>query len=589
MILDDWRREDAATSMRLRWRDGDMRVYVEAPPGFEGPDGDASPFVAALLLLALARHEDVDVDGLVSARLLRGTQRAQTIYCAWNARLRPAAIRAAGDTPVPARGDAVVSLLSRGVDSLYSAAVERVDEDLSHLIHWQGLEPLHSEATAAAELEECRSIAGLLGLPLLTGSTNLRAALDPHAWYHDSHGGVLAGLAIALGGGARHVVIPGTDSPRSLGPIGSSPALDHHLGTEWVRIEHDFTGAGRVDKVAAIAAQRPDLLPHLKVCFAVDRVGNCGRCGKCLLTMCALASAGALDRATGFPPLDLDAVRALKPSPLRSRHEWSEVLLSLGTTGSQGRLRRAMEVALRRSARRRRSWKAPERGFDWAASTRALRLLRDGRPEARRSFAAARPLPQHVLRGAARARRRGGRLAPVGRPRRAAAPLRGGGPAARRARGRARRAVRRPATSRCSSTPPGSRSTRRCRRRPARSAACSGSSSRSPTRGSRSSTRARGVAGRLRPRERPASHGAEPVGFLLARPGPGTVPLLLADHPVLGDRLLTTRRAEAADLGYSEPVLLGHLVRAAPVTGSLEPPPCDVPWARRFGMSRRIG
>ena len=54
---------------------------------------------------------------------------------------------------------------------------------------------------------------------------------------------------------------------------------------------------------------------------------------------------------------------------------------------------------------------------------------------------------------------------------------------------------------------------------------------------------------------------------------------------MLGDRLLTTRRAEAADLGYSEPVVLGHLVRAAPVTGTLEPPPCDVPWAHRFGLS----
>ncbi len=247
-----------------------------------------------------------------------------------------------------------------------------------------------------------------------------------------------------------------------------------------------------------------------------------------------------------------------------------------------------MEVALRRSARRRRSWKAPERGFDWAASTRALRLLRDGRPEARRSFAAARPLPQHVLRGAsapagevvgllrsvdrdARQHRYAAGARPPGEPAGELGGLSSTGdiPLLLDAGGLPVHAPLSPS--------PGPLRRLLWILEPLTYA------------GIPLVTRARGVAGRLRPRERAASHGAEPVGFLLARPGPGTVPLLLADHPVLGDRLLTTRRAEAADLGYSEPVLLGHLVRAAPVTGSLEPPACDVPWARRFGMSRRIG
>ena len=131
MILDDWRREDAATSMRLRWRDGDMRVFVEAPAGFEGPDGDASPFVAALLLLALARHEDVDVDGLVSARLLRGVAAGAGDYCAWNRACAPRRSGRRATTPAPAGWRGVVGLLPAAWTRLYSAAVERVDETCS--------------------------------------------------------------------------------------------------------------------------------------------------------------------------------------------------------------------------------------------------------------------------------------------------------------------------------------------------------------------------------------------------------------------------------------------------------------------------
>ena len=586
MILDGWRRDGLATAMRLRWRDGDMRVSIEVPEGFAGPEGDASPFVAALLLLALARHEDMEVDGLVSARLLRGIQRAQIIYCGWDARLRPAAVRAAGEVSAP-RADAVVSLMSRGVDSLFSAAIERVGDKLTHLIHWQGLEPAHSPATADAELRECAAIAGKVGLPLLTGRTNLRAALDPHAWYHDSNGGVLAGLAIALGGGAGRVVIPGSDSARAFGPFGSSPALDHQFSTEFMTIEHDFTGAGRLDKVTALAGQRPDLLEHLKVCYAVDGPGNCGRCGKCVLTMCALASAGALDAAIRFPSLDLATVRSLRPSPLRSRHEWAQVMLSLGTTGSQGELRRAMAFALRRAARK--SWKPPERGFDWAANTRALSLLREGRPDARASHAALRPVPQPRLRGDAPAGDVAGLLRSVDRRARQHRYAAGVQPPGDSAGELGALLVADPGggiplrldADGLPVHPPLRPPVTTARR--LRWALAPLTYPASPP-----FARARAIGARLRARPSDGeARGDAVAGFLLPTAGPGTVPLLLADHPVLADRLLTTRRAEAADLGYSEPVLLGHLVGTAPVTGTLEPPPCDVPWAHRFGLSRR--
>ena len=603
MILDGWRREErdglAATSMRVRWSTGDVRTTIAAPAELAGPEGDASPWVAALWLLAMTVHEDLETDALVSARMRRALPLVNITLNGWDPRLRPATLGAAGATPVPdAAAPGVAGLMSRGVDSLFTAAVERTEHPLTTLVHWRGLEPVHGPATAAAEEDECRALADRLGLPLVVGGNDLRTALDRHTIYHDAYGGLLAGLALSLGGGVGRVVIPGSDSARSFGPTGSSPVLDGCFSSEWVEVEHDFTGAGRMAKVAALATQRPDLLPHLKVCFQEDRRDNCGRCGKCVITMCALAAAGGSERAAAFPALDLGLVRAQRPSPLHARHEWAEILLALGTTGAQGELRRAMDHALRRAARpgtarRRRdlrewlrgerpvadpAWRAPERGFNVATHARAAMLLRHGRPDAR---------PSHSARTAPAVRMRGGAAAatatvPLLRSvdlrarhhRYAAGTAPSGEPAGELGGLVAEGVPLRLDTRGLPVHPPlGARASRLTwTLAPLRFAAVP------------PAARVRGVAARLRDlaRPRPASGEVSLAGHLHPGPGPGRVPLLLADHPVLADRLLTTSRAEAADLGYGEPVVLGYLVAGAPV-----PPPCDVPWAQRYALARR--
>jgi hypothetical protein len=197
-------------------------------------------------------------------------------------------------------------------------------------------------------------------------------------------------------------VIPSTQAVNELAPYGSSPVLDPLFSSESVRVHHDDLSLDRAGKIAFLAAQRPDLLPLLKVCYAEDRPDNCGRCGKCLLTMCALVAADALERATGFPDrVPIDALQALRPSPLHARQHWVAVCRALGTDGVPGELRRTIERSLRRAARpgpaarvsllrdrlagRRPTldptWRPPERGFDWRNTSELLRLLTEGRPD----------------------------------------------------------------------------------------------------------------------------------------------------------------------------------------------------------------
>jgi hypothetical protein len=81
--------------------------------------------------------------------------------------------------------------------------------------------------------------------------------------------------------------------------------------------------------------------------------------------------------------------------------------------------------------------------------------------------------------------------------------------------------------------------------------------------------------------------GGEPIGYLWPEAGPHRRPLFAAYHPVTGDQLLTPWPLEAADLGYGAATRLGWVSSRAPLTGSLEARPVDVPWASRFGRRTR--
>ena len=81
----------------------------------------------------------------------------------------------------------------------------------------------------------------------------------------------------------------------------------------------------------------------------------------------------------------------------------------------------------------------------------------------------------------------------------------------------------------------------------------------------------------------------EPEAWLFESGRPGLAPLHASHHPVTGDQLLTRSAEDAAQMGYSEPQLLGFVRSLAPLTGDLAHRPLPVPWARRFGAVPQTG
>src|SRR5208337_4043737 len=132
-------------------------------------------------------------------------------------------------------------------------------------------------ASIRRALELTREAAGCMGLPLIPISHNGRDLLDRFINWELAHGGVLAGIGLALGGWIADVLTASTMDSNHLIPGGSDPNLDPLWSTERTTIHADGVEVTRTNKVISIASS--DLaLSRLKVCWREDIDTNCGRC-----------------------------------------------------------------------------------------------------------------------------------------------------------------------------------------------------------------------------------------------------------------------------------------------------------------------
>lgn len=414
----------------VRSRAHDEVLRIVAPASVLGPVEDASGFASMLLLPAMVLREDLVLDGLVSDGLLRRLEDVQTIWTTWNPHLGEIQVHAEGvlDTDDLQPDRQVGCYFSRGVDSLYTATLDRGDgDDPTALVYLLGIDHFQSPATREVDAHLAGVAAGAVGLPLTVVRTNVRDLTDRvHGW-GDCHGPVLAGMATLFGGLVRRMLVPSTYSVSALVPYGSSPLVDHRFSTRAVRVEHDDVLFSRVGKIFALAGQRPDLLAHLRVCWEHDRADNCGRCTKCLHTMAGLLARGVLDRATLFPgDIDVERVAAIRLTGLQQLMNFTETARALDDDGRQGEVKRALLHAIARSVRpvgRERlglvldrlrgrrpttlgSWMPPDPTFPWRYTSELVQLLTRGHTDTPVLPAAHHPRPGPPLHPAGRVRAR---------------------------------------------------------------------------------------------------------------------------------------------------------------------------------------
>jgi hypothetical protein len=339
--------------VRVAWAGGETRLSVAVPPQMAVEGDDLTQFVPIALLLAMRHGEPLGIDGAVSAKLLGTLASAQETLSAWSPTFVRVPVRAREVAPVAAPTMERACGFSRGVDSTYSAACSRpVGEELTHLVYCDGLDPSYSEATSAQRIAAAEAAAAAVRLPLIVVEINTCRVLDHVIDHEDSYGAALAMVGLSLAPAIGSFTIASARDYNSLLPRGSHPMLDPLWSSDRVAIEHDSMARDRPAKARWLVENRPDLLPHLHVCWETDSARNCGRCFKCTSTALQLEIAGGLERAGSFPAtLDLDAVRSARDPSLNARLGQNDIYRAIPPGPEFDGHRDAVAEVIRESAR----------------------------------------------------------------------------------------------------------------------------------------------------------------------------------------------------------------------------------------------
>ena len=303
-------------------------------------------FLACALLPAMRAGVGLELNGPVSARVLRAVPRIVDIYATWDPTLER--------FPLPeldpvdrsrAPSGRVATFFSGGVDSFYSLLKHR--DEITDLIFVHGFDIPHDEDEWFRQAADgVQKAASELGVGVVRVQTNLRPALRGLKWGYLGHGVALATVGQMLAPVFDRIYIPSTVSYAQLSPWGTHPLLDPLWSTEALEFIHDGCEATRPQKTAFIA-ESATALRYLRVCF--DNVGdayNCGTCEKCLRTMIHLEAAGRLGQCRTFDkPLDARSIQKLSPAK-HNRGYFVESLATLKERGVRPDLRWALARVL---------------------------------------------------------------------------------------------------------------------------------------------------------------------------------------------------------------------------------------------------
>jgi len=294
----------------VKRRSGDVDLFFEYPEQFSPlVVENADPFVAALLLPAMANEEELEIVPSVSQRLWCNLPRIQEIFNSWYPDvLKPIPVHAdyfhgAG----PAKGS-TGAFFSLGVDSFHTLLRHEKEfpgrEKITHLIYMMGFEvPLreYKDGRERSVIEDVQKVACIWGKKAICGRTNLRDCFSLD-WPRQYHGSALAATALSLSAGLGRVLIPASVSWTHLVPWGSHLITDPLWSSDDLEIIHDGIGADRARKIADTVIHYPEALRRLRVCTNKrGGAGNCGFCPKCIRTMITLEIAGSLQSCRSFP------------------------------------------------------------------------------------------------------------------------------------------------------------------------------------------------------------------------------------------------------------------------------------------------
>ncbi len=301
------------------------RMYFETNAKNESfISADYSPFLAAVLLPCMKTGEDIIIEGTVSEKLLKSTEKIMNLVAGWNVGLKRVSVIASkakqskneiATSPLAPRNDkAVGSFFSAGVDSFYTYLKHKNKSDeISDLILVHGFDiPLQNKIFFAKTRKVVEKISTEEKINAIFVTTNAGEIIEKVLIWDFAHGGALAAVGLFLGKKFEKIFIPAGLKRDEDFPYGTHPDLDKLWSTENTQFVHDGTEHNRLGKIMSVVSKSDLALKYLRVCTQnIKGKYNCGKCYKCLQTMIGLVCADALSSAATFGKLDLRAVQKM--------------------------------------------------------------------------------------------------------------------------------------------------------------------------------------------------------------------------------------------------------------------------------------
>jgi hypothetical protein len=283
---------------------------------------NADAALAGLLIPAMLRGEDIEIEGNVSARLhynLNG--RMQALVRSVLPELKPVRITASSLTTSEAEAEArprgVATGFSGGIDS-YCVVADHLLTDCSP--HYRLTHLLYNDVGAHGApgkfdfyFDKISKAAAPLGLPIIKVASNLADFYPAHPTFQQTHTFRNAAVALLLQGGIGKFLYASTYQYADLkfAPSNDIAFADAAavplLSTESIETVSAGSEHTRVGKTL-IVSQHPETYQTLDVCTGEDHSKNCSTCFKCMRTMLTLDIAGKLNRYRDA--FDLEKYRA---------------------------------------------------------------------------------------------------------------------------------------------------------------------------------------------------------------------------------------------------------------------------------------
>jgi hypothetical protein len=274
---------------------------------------DTSVFFAAVLLPCMKTHEDIYIDGAISAQLLENSNKIMTLVKKWNIGLNPIKIHAQKITKDKKKSQFVGEFFTAGVDSFYTyLKMKKTKDRITHLILVHGFDiPLENKSFFAEVKKTIEKIAKVEKVQTVIIETNIGQIVERKLIWDFSHGGALASVALFLRGGLKKVFISDAVRNDELFPYGTHPVLNKLWSTETLSVKSVGGEYNRFNKIFHLVSKSPLALSYLRVCTQnLKGKYNCSHCHKCLVTMIYLYSVGVLHKSKTFEKhLDLNEIK----------------------------------------------------------------------------------------------------------------------------------------------------------------------------------------------------------------------------------------------------------------------------------------